>query len=850
MLDKTAKPKYTLRKGHSPLPMSHGIPIRRHQPVQKGRLLLISLVVFFSLVPNMPSEPIDAGNPPAFSDPNILVSVGGQNTYKPDLAVDLYGRLYAAWRDDRDGYSDIFFSMSVDGGYTWSENVMVNTAPQASSGWKDQYNPTIATDGKNVYVAWMDCRNKIDAIGHCSRPYDLYMDWSPVDRIDFTTDDIQINTDGTIPVDSSMMSMTADEYNVYLVWLGVKDGRWDILLDWSSSDNIDFSGHRVRVTSDDPDFQQCEPDVVSDGRNIYVVWEDLRDQEPGVPQRDIYFDWSPIGDINFSSPDLRLGSDLTPGIRRKDPSVTADGKNIYVAWWDDRSTVPEDSADIWLTWSPADVISFVSPDIRVNNFGQYGQTSASIATDGETIYAVWQDNRHPVDSWKDVYFNMAPVADLNFSQPDVKVNDDSEPYNQQRPAFGIYDDGVATHIFVIWDDDRFIGTSDMIMFASSPPHPLYPDLSVNDSDISIFPTEPVLGTPILLNATIHNLGEMGVPNATVTFYEGDPSFNQTIGESAISVFAHNKTHAEIEWAPLLPGDYEIYVVVDPYNVVNESNESNNIARVSIRVVPHQPPTVLDATLNGKDLENVTIYWSLSPDDGMGSESVIGYEIYRSTIYDPNGLGYSVISSLPNGTSEFIDVLSGEGDPNDYFYRVCSVDLGGFISCAKDQVGKFTRPLTSGVNLVSIPLIQSDEGVETVLQTLNFDKAWRYDSNMANWKSYATSKPYRGDLISINHTIGIWVNVTNECNLTVAGLVPSSTPIKLRPGWNLVGFPSFNSSYIVADLKAKTLAKTVEGFDSSNSPYFLRLSASTDKLQPGFGYWVRVEFETSWIVNNL
>ena len=53
---------------------------------------------------------------------------------------------------------------------------------------------------------------------------------------------------------------------------------------------------------------------------------------------------------------------------------------------------------------------------------------------------------------------------------------------------------------------------------------------------------------------------------------------------------------------------------------------------------------------------------------------------------------------------------------------------------------------------------------------------------------------------MNHTMGLWVNVTKESNLTMAGMVPPRTTIHLHSGWNLVSFPSFNSSYTVYDLK--------------------------------------------------
>ena len=264
-------------------------------------------------------------------------------------------------------------------------------------------------------------------------------------------------------------------------------------------------------------------------------------------------------------------------------------------------------------------------------------------------------------------------------------------------------------------------------------------------------------------------------------------------------------------------------------------------------LPALPPTVLGAALAGGNSENIHLTWSLSPDDGMRLKSVIGYNVYRNTSYDPEGLDYQSIASLPNGTSEFTDISAGEGNPNNYFYQVCAVDAIGNTTCAPSQGSKFTRLLLPGSNLVSIPLIPSNESIETVLQTVEYDKAWFYDSPSQEWRWSMTSKTYRRGLWSMNQTMGLWVNVTGDCNLTVAGIVPAQTSIHLQNGWNLVGFPSFNSSYSVYDLKMDMGVERVEGYNSL-PPHYLRILGDGEVLQVGYGYWVRVEVDTIWTVS--
>ena len=287
-----------------------------------------------------------------------------------------------------------------------------------------------------------------------------------------------------------------------------------------------------------------------------------------------------------------------------------------------------------------------------------------------------------------------------------------------------------------------------------------------------------------------------------------------------------------------------YYTVTAKNAVGEGPKSNEANATPI-AIPREP-TILHCNLGGSSLENITLVWNLSPDDGAGLESVTGYEIFRNETYDLGGAGYGLIAFLSNGTSTFTDYLAGEGNPSRYFYTVCAVDAYNNRACAVSQASKFARFLAKGPELVSIPFIQSSESIESVLQTVEYDKVWSYDSSSQEWKWYMKSKGYRRGLWSINHTMGLWVNVTGGSNLTVAGVVPAQTTIHLYKGWNLVSFPSFNSTYTVSDLKAEIGATRVEGYGSL-LPYHLRVLGDAEVLLAGEAYWVKVEVETDWMI---
>ncbi|MFQ6061350.1 MAG: NosD domain-containing protein, partial [Thermoplasmata archaeon] len=266
----------------------------------------------------------------------------------------------------------------------------------------------------------------------------------------------------------------------------------------------------------------------------------------------------------------------------------------------------------------------------------------------------------------------------------------------------------------------------------------------------------------------------------------------------------------------------------------------------IVATPSEAPRNLTANLSGKGFENITLSWSLSIDDLNGQRSVVGYDILRGRNYSSDLSDYASHALVPKGTSQYVDVGAGEGDPDNHFYVICAVDSSGNSSCSRKQAGKFTERLSEGPNLVSVPLLQINTTTELVLQTVTYDKAWYYDTLSQEWKSHVTHESYRRGLWHINHSMAVWVNVTRESNLTVAGIVPAQTVIYLGEGWNLASFPSFGTSYTISDLKAEIGATRVEGYESV-SPHYLRVLGDAETLLAGYGYWVRVETDTVWIV---
>jgi hypothetical protein len=114
-----------------------------------------------------------------------------------------------------------------------------------------------------------------------------------------------------------------------------------------------------------------------------------------------------------------------------------------------------------------------------------------------------------------------------------------------------------------------------------------------------------------------------------------------------------------------------------------------------------------------------------------------------------------------------------------------------------------------------------------------------------------SKPISlNDLTDVNETMGVWLYIESgslgDGYINVSGVVPSSTIINLKAGWNMVGYPSLVGRQI-SDALAGTGYDGVEGYNAT-APYRLDPLADTYLMKPGEAYWVHVPADTVWVVD--
>ncbi|UCG69677.1 MAG: metallophosphoesterase, partial [Thermoplasmata archaeon] len=176
---------------------------------------------------------------------------------------------------------------------------------------------------------------------------------------------------------------------------------------------------------------------------------------------------------------------------------------------------------------------------------------------------------------------------------------------------------------------------------------------------------------------------------------------------------------------------------------------------------------------------------------------------------------------------------------------------------KDVILQLGYPmyLEQGWNLISLPLVQSDTNLASVLSSIEeyYDAVQWYDPIETEdpWKDYRVGKPYGNDLSDLDEKMGIWIHVTepDEVLFFCKGILPAQNQIiTLHPGWNLVGYTTL-SNYN----RAGGLNNIVFGVDIDTVQCFDPITKTWHEMEPdeyfipGRGYWIHSKIDTIWEV---
>jgi hypothetical protein len=257
------------------------------------------------------------------------------------------------------------------------------------------------------------------------------------------------------------------------------------------------------------------------------------------------------------------------------------------------------------------------------------------------------------------------------------------------------------------------------------------------------------------------------------------------------------------------------------------------------------PASPNAVLRVNASRDLSIGWRAPYDDSLFG-GTIAYRVFRAA--SPRGPWTTDVSGpIPaNGSSSyrFVD-LGRAADPNDYFYRIESVDAAGNRALSNGIAAKVRVPFGTGLSLLGMPLLLTSPAFRDLAAGRPWADAWMYDA-CAGPPGWASALPADPTTFSLPMGRGVWVNASASDAMTALGVVSETNRLQLCAGWNLIAVPGFAAGVTVQSLMAATGATRVMGFDAAG-PYHVRDLAGTNILSSGLGYWVFVSGETSWTV---
>ena len=195
------------------------------------------------------------------------------NTSASDFpSVSVSGSIvHVVWRDNRDGYDDIYYKRSTDNGSNWGSETQLTNSPAQSDG------PSVSASGSFVHVAFHKFLGSGNVKIYYKRSTDNGASWEA---------DVQLTNNSSLLYEPSI---SVSGSVVHLVWRDDRDGNFEIYYKRSTDNGTNWSAD-TRLTNASGD--SWYPSVASSGSGVHVVWQDFRDGN-----WEIYYKRDPNGNV-------------------------------------------------------------------------------------------------------------------------------------------------------------------------------------------------------------------------------------------------------------------------------------------------------------------------------------------------------------------------------------------------------------------------------------------------------------------------------------------------------------------------------------------------------------------------
>ncbi|UCG69311.1 MAG: right-handed parallel beta-helix repeat-containing protein [Thermoplasmata archaeon] len=298
-------------------------------------------------------------------------------------------------------------------------------------------------------------------------------------------------------------------------------------------------------------------------------------------------------------------------------------------------------------------------------------------------------------------------------------------------------------------------------------------------------------------------------------------------------------------------NYGVHMFAASNNLVHRNFISNSRYGIDVRA-----SMTSDNIFMGNTILNSTEF-------GIYVNSAVNNYFYHNNIINNMIQAYDDVDNIwdngyPSGGNYWDDYTGSDGNGDgigDTPYVIDSNSRDNYPLMTPYKFLNNHTILKQGWNLISIPLIQEEQNLDSVLDSIDgmYDAVQSYHIIDTNdpWKHNRVGKLPKNDLSELNETMGFWIHITQlgDTIFVYNGSQPSENQaITLYNGWNLVGYPSLSNKKRKAGLNNLDFGSDVDAIWTYNatSQKWKEITAS-DYFEVGRGYWVHSKVTKPWIV---
>lgn len=227
------------------------------------------------------------------------------------VASDGADGLHVVWSARNTAGYSVAYMRSLDDGETWQAEVPLTDGAIATS--QDPLLPTVAAEGRHVYVAWHEVVDGKPVV-MCRRSTDRGATWLAAEHVSLS------------PQAAAHASLAASGESVHLVWGDHRDGGAHAEIYYRrSTDRAATWLPAVRISELLSD--SWVPAIAASGDSVYVGWVDTKDGN-----EEEYLRASHDGGATWQ-PQLRLTDNRANSWA---PSIAIAGRTVHMVWFDQR----------------------------------------------------------------------------------------------------------------------------------------------------------------------------------------------------------------------------------------------------------------------------------------------------------------------------------------------------------------------------------------------------------------------------------------------------------------------------------------------------------------------------------